>query len=196
VAVIKGIGLSAIRAAVDLGLTHLGGNRVQETLSAKKELDRMARWHMIGHLQTNKAGRAAEEFDRVQTIDDLETARALSRHALRAGRTLDVMVQVNASGEPQKHGVAPAELIELVAAVAELPALRLDGIMSIGARVDRASDARPFFAATREHRDRAERATGLRLPELSMGMSGDYEIAIEEGSTMVRIGTALFGERS
>jgi hypothetical protein len=195
VAVIKGVPLLAVQAAVDLGLTDLGGNRVQDTLAVKEGLARAARWHMIGNLQRNKAGRVAEQFDRIQTVDNLDLARALSRHALKAGRSLDVMIQVNVSGEPQKHGVDPGALESLVAEVAALPALRLDGLMSIGAAVTAPEQARPFFVATRELRDRAARATGVALPALSMGMTGDFEVAIEEGSTMVRIGTALFGSR-
>jgi PLP dependent protein len=195
VGVVKGVDADRVRQAVDLGLSDLGGNRVQDTLSLQDALERTARWHMIGNLQRNKAARAAERFDRVQTVDDLELARALSRHAVESGRRLPVLIQVNVSDEPQKHGVAPDTLSALVDAVAELPGLALDGVMSIGAEVERPEAARRYFVATRELRDRTERETGRSLPEMSMGMSGDFEVAVEEGSTMVRIGSALFGAR-
>ena len=196
IGVVKTVAPEHVREAVAAGLTDLGENRVQEAAEAVAELGReSARWHMIGHLQRNKAGRALELFDRVHVIDDAGLAEALSRRAQAGGRVLPVLVQVNVSEEATKFGVAPQELTGLVAQVARLPGLALDGIMSIGPPVTRAEDARPFFVRTRELRDAAERETGARLPHLSMGMSGDFEVAVEEGSTMVRIGTALFGAR-
>ncbi len=192
---IKTVPLDRIREAVTHGLTDLGENRVQEAALAFEAIGRPARWHMIGHLQRNKAGRAAELFDRVHSIDGPEIARALSARAEQVGRVLRVLIQVNVSGESQKHGVAPEALPALVEGLVKLPALALDGVMAIGAAVDRAEDARRFFSAARALRDRCEASTGVRLPELSMGMSGDFEVAIEEGSTMVRLGTALFGAR-
>lgn len=195
VGVIKTVPLERVREALAAGLRDLGENRVQEAAEAFETIGRSARWHMIGNLQRNKAGRAAELFDRVHSIDRIEIAEALARRAAQAGRRPKVMLQVNVSGEERKHGIEPSALPALVEAVAALPALELDGLMSIGARVERAEDARPAFAATRELRDRAARATGVALPELSMGMSQDFEVAIQEGSTMVRVGTALFGAR-
>ncbi len=196
IGVVKGVDRERVRQALDLGLQDLGGSRVQDTVALQDALERTARWHMIGNLQRNKAARAVERFDCIQTLDDLELARALSRHAVQTGRRLKTLVQVNVSGEPQKHGVEPGALPALVEAVAALPGLALDGVLSIGAEVEQAEAARRYFVATRELRDRAARDTGRSLPELSMGMSGDFEVAIEEGSTMVRIGTALFGARS
>ncbi len=195
IGVVKTVPLTTVREAVELGLADLGENRVQEAVAAFEALGRSARWHLIGNLQRNKAGRAAELFDRIHSIDRIEVAEAVSRRALEAGRVVRVMVQVNVSGESQKHGVEPDSAVALLEAVALLPALTLDGLMSIGAAEGTAEDARRYFAATRELRDRAERASGLALPQLSMGMSGDFEIAIEEGSTMVRVGSALFGTR-
>jgi PLP dependent protein len=192
VAAIKATPLERVREAVAAGVADLGENRVQEAEAAQAAIGRTVRWHLIGHLQRNKAGKAVALFDRVHGVDDLEVARALSRRAVAAGRSLPVLVQVNVSGEASKHGVAPERLDALVAEVAALPGLALDGVMSIGAP----DDARRGHALTRALRDRAERATGVRLPQLSMGMSDDFEAAIEEGSTMVRIGTALFGARS
>jgi hypothetical protein len=152
-------------------------------------------WHLIGPLQSNKAARAARRFDRVQSVDRAEIAHALARHAGAAGRRLPVLIEVNVSGEASKFGVAPGRLEELVNEVAALPQLALDGLMTIGPTPGAGREARAAFVRLRELRDRAERACGQRLPELSMGMSGDFESAIEEGSTMVRIGTALFGAR-
>jgi PLP dependent protein len=193
---VKTVPPERIRVAVEAGLTDLGENRVQE---AERAIDavgrRMARWHMIGHLQRNKAARAVEWFDRIHGIDDEELARALSRRAESLELRLPVLIQVNISNEGSKFGVAPEAASRLVERVATLKGLALDGLMSIGAPVVRPEDARGGFARTREVRDRAERETGVALRELSMGMSDDFEIAVEEGSTMVRVGTALFGAR-
>jgi hypothetical protein len=131
----------------------------------------------------------------VHGVDDAELARALSRRAAQAGRVLPVLVEVNVSGEASKFGVAPEALEPLLEQVAALPGLALDGLMTVGAPVERAADARPGFARLRGLRDGAAARLGLALPQLSMGMSGDYEVAVEEGSTMVRVGTALFGPR-
>jgi pyridoxal phosphate enzyme (YggS family) len=154
-----------------------------------------ARWHFIGHLQSNKAGRAVELFDLVHSVDDAEVAAALARRSASSGGALPVLVEVNVSGEASKFGVAPADLEPLLERVAPLAGLRLDGLMTVGPWVERAEDARAGFARLRELRDRARARLGLALPELSMGMSGDFEVAVEEGSTMVRVGTALFGAR-
>jgi pyridoxal phosphate enzyme (YggS family) len=201
VAVVKTVPVEAIREAVGLGLTELGESRVQETEGHVAALGRAgARWHMIGHLQRNKAGRAVALFDRVHGVDSAELAQALSRRAVEAGRTLPVLVEVNVSGEATKFGVAPERLSELLEQVAGLPGLVMDGLMTVGAPVDgtvgSADEARAGFARLRALRDEGERRLGTKLPELSMGMSGDFEAAIEEGATMVRVGSALFGERS
>ncbi len=193
----KTVPVGPLREAVALGLTDLGENRVQEAASKVSALGRTGiTWHMIGHLQRNKAGKAVELFDRVHGVDDHELAAALSARSLAAGRVLPVLVEVNVSGEASKHGVTPEGLHELLERVRALPGLDLDGLMTIGHPVDRAEDARADFARLRSLRDRAETALGLRLPQLSMGMSGDFEVAIEEGATFVRVGTALFGERA
>ena len=196
IGVVKTVAPERIREAVGAGLADVGENRVQEAAAVVAAVGRRAaRWHMVGHLQRNKAGRAIELFDRVHGIDDFELAAAISRRAEAAGLKLPVMVQVNVSEEASKFGVAPEELSRLVERVAGLAGLALDGVMSIGPEVARPEEARPYFVRTRELRDAAERETGARLPELSMGMSGDFEVAVEEGSTMVRVGTALFGGR-
>jgi hypothetical protein len=194
VAVVKTVPMALVAEAVSLGIADLGESRVQEAETRIAGLGRhAARWHLIGHLQRNKAGKAAQLFDRVHSLDSIETARALSTRAESAGIRLPALVEVNISGEPTKHGVAPEGARALVEAIAGVPGLTLDGLMTVGARVERPEDARRGFARLRALRDELEAAAGLRLPELSMGMSGDFEAAIAEGSTMVRVGTALFG---
>jgi pyridoxal phosphate enzyme (YggS family) len=196
VAVVKTVSAERVREVVALGLEDLGENRVQEAERKIAVVGRGARWHMIGHLQRNKAARAVELFDRIHGVDNVELAAALSRHAALAGRTLPVLVEVNVTGEGSKFGVHPERLPELLDAIVELPGLRVDGLMTVGRLVERAEDARPTFARLRELRDRAATRLGRELPELSMGMSADYEVAVEEGATMVRVGTALFGTRT
>jgi pyridoxal phosphate enzyme (YggS family) len=194
--VVKTVAAEVVREAVTLGLEDLGENRVQEAEQKIEAVGRgAARWHLIGYLQRNKAARAAELFDRIHSVDRLELAQALSRHAAAAGHRLAVLVQVNASGEATKHGVSPEGLEPLLEGVAALPGLAVDGLMTIAPWSERAEDARPCFARTRALRDAAARRLGLALPQLSMGMSADFEVAIEEGSTWVRVGTALFGPR-
>jgi hypothetical protein len=195
VGVVKTVSAERVQEAVALGLEDLGENRVQEAERKIAVVGRSVRWHMIGHLQRNKAARAVELFDRIHGIDDRELAEALSRHAVRAGRTLPVLVEVNVSGEGSKFGVQPERLPELLDAIVELRGLAVDGLMTVGRMVERAEEARPTFARLRELRDRAAARLGRPLPELSMGMSADFEVAVEEGATMVRVGTALFGSR-
>ena len=196
VGVTKTVGVEVVRAAVAEGLADLGENRVQEAQAKIQAVGRdRARWHLIGHLQRNKAGRAVQLFDRVHSVDSAALAEALSRSAAGTGGSLPVLVEVNVSGEATKFGVAPEGLEPLLGRIAALPGLRLDGLMTVGPLVERAEDVRADFARLRELRDRAEQRLGLALPELSMGMSGDFEVAVEEGSTMVRVGSAIFGSR-
>jgi PLP dependent protein len=197
VAVVKTVPTERVAEALSLGITDIGENRVQDARARIAEIGRgSASWHMIGHLQRNKAGHAVELFDRVHGVDDLELAVALSRRAGSIGRTLPVMIEVNVAGEATKQGVAPEAALALAEGVAALPHLALDGLMTVGPAVEVAEAARPGFARLRGLRDALEPALGRRLPELSMGMSGDFEVAIEEGSTMVRVGSALFGPRA
>ena len=193
----------AVAALAGAGLAHFGENFVQE---AQAKLPRVAelcgtgatalRWHFVGRLQTNKAKLAAALFDQIESLDRAELALALERHAEATGRTLDVLIQVNVSGESQKGGVAPPALPALVEAVRGCGRLRLRGLMTVPAVSEDPEAARPAFVRLRELRDGLCRAApGLTLPELSMGMSADLEVAIEEGATLVRVGTALFGPR-
>jgi len=196
VGVAKTVPPAVLRQAAAEGLADLGENRVQEAEEHVGSVGRaQVRWHMIGHLQRNKAGRALVLFDRIHSLDSVALAESLSRLAGQAGRRIPVLVEVNVSGEASKFGVAPDQLDPLIEKVAGLQGLAFDGLMTVGAPVERAEDARAGFARLRALRDRAERTLGRPLPELSMGMSGDFEVAVEEGATLVRVGTALFGER-
>ena len=196
VAATKGVAPEIVRQAVTLGITDLGENRVQEAETKIAILGRIAAWHLIGPLQRNKAGRAVELFDQIQTVDRLELAEALSRRAQAAGRALPVLVEVNVAMEAGKFGVTPEGLAALLDGARSLRGLEVRGLMAIGPRVERPEEARGTFARLRELRDRARDTTGLALDELSMGMSDDFEVAVEEGATMVRVGSALFGPRA
>ena len=195
-AVSKGMPATTVREAIALGVADLGENRVQEAEGKIAAIGRhAARWHLVGHLQRNKAGRALDLFDRIHGVDGRELAEALSRRAAAAGRTVPVLIEVNIAGEASQYGARPRELEGLLEAVAALPGLAPDGLMTVGPPVANPEEARPRFQRLRELRDRCEQSLGLRLPELSMGMSADFEVAIEEGATMVRVGSALFGPR-
>jgi pyridoxal phosphate enzyme (YggS family) len=196
IGVVKTLPADLIQAAVALGLTDLGENRVQEAEGHQQAVARTAaRWHMIGHLQRNKAGRAVEMFDIVHGVDDLELARTIARRAEAIGKRVPVLIEVNVSGEASKFGIAPEGAAGLASDMEPLAGLELVGLMTVGAPVTDPQDARPGFARLRELRDALEPRLGRKLPQLSMGMSGDYEVAVEEGATLVRVGTALFGAR-
>jgi pyridoxal phosphate enzyme (YggS family) len=192
----KTVPAEVLAQAVRAGLQDLGENRVQEA-EAKAPLLRAdltdgagPKWHLIGHLQSNTARKAVALFDWIHSVDSPRLADALDRIALELGRTPRVLIEVNTSGEVSKEGVAPADAPALIAHVAGLSAIRLVGLMTIGPL---AGDARPAFRLLKQLRD----AAGLpELVELSMGMSGDFEDAVEEGATMVRVGSALFGART
>jgi len=196
VGVVKTLPEATIAEAVALGLMDLGENRVQEAeLHQQRVARNAATWHMIGHLQRNKAGRALALFDVVHGVDGADLAEALARHAREQGRRLPVLIEVNVSGETSKFGVTPAGVPALIEHVATLESLDLRGLMTVGAPVASPGEARGGFAQLRELREEGERRLGRPLPDLSMGMSGDYEVAVEEGATMVRVGSALFGAR-
>jgi pyridoxal phosphate enzyme (YggS family) len=194
VAVSKTQTVAIIRDAMRAGLYVFGENKVQEAGRKIAELER-GTWHLIGHLQTNKAKLAVQLFDSIDSVDRLELAQEIDRRAEPLGKTQNVLLQVNVAGESSKFGCAPEAARELAEAINALPQLCLRGLMTIAPYSDEAEKSRPHFARLRELRDGVQRATGLHLPVLSMGMSGDFEIAIEEGATSVRVGTALFGPR-
>ena len=189
IAVTKSVGLSAIEAAYQAGISHFGENRVQE---AKPKAEQLATrqpkltWHMVGHLQTNKIKTAIQIFDIIHSIDSLRLAEALSR---RLTAPLPVLVQVNVAGEATKNGFPVAAVMEVAEQIGRLHWLELKGLMAVAPMVRDGEEVRPFFRKLRQLRD------AIGLAELSMGMSDDFEVAVEEGSTMVRIGRVLFGER-
>jgi len=190
IAVSKTMDVERVRLAIEAGVAALGENRVQEAKEKIAALGHPVPWHLIGSLQTNKARDAARLFDWIHSVDRVELARELSRRAHSAERGLNVLLQVNLGDEPQKGGVAPAELKHLCETVSGLPGLRVRGLMAIPPAAADPEHTRPHFRRLRELRDE------LGLEHCSMGMSADYEVAVEEGATMVRVGTAIFGERS
>jgi pyridoxal phosphate enzyme (YggS family) len=199
VAISKTHPASLVESAIELGVTDIGENRVQEAEQKIIEVGRTkARWHLVGHLQANKARRAVQLFDVIHSLDSLELARRLDRLCGEEGREkLPVLVQVDLGHEETKSGVAEGELPGLVEGLTGLTRVQLIGLMTLPPFFDDPQQARPFFRRLRELRDQlaAAGAFGDRRGELSMGMTHDFEVAIEEGATMVRIGTAIFGER-
>ena len=189
-----------LRAAIDCGALDLGENRVQEAEAKILELGReAARWHLVGHLQENKARRAVNLFDIIHSVDSGSLARRLNRLCESENREqLPVLVQVDLGGEESKTGVDPGELTGLLDEVARCERLSLIGLMTLPPYFEHPEDGRRFFSALRELRDQfqSEGRFGESAGELSMGMSHDFEVAIEEGATMIRVGTAIFGERN
>jgi PLP dependent protein len=188
----------AIRTAYEAGLRNFGENRVQEWEGKRGGLgDLEARWHLIGHLQSNKAARAAGLFHCVDSVDDLGVAQRLDRARGELGEVarLRVLLEVRVAEEDSKNGVRVSELPALAEKVAALRHLELAGLMCIPPFLEDAAQVRPYFRRLRELREQLATQSGLKLPVLSMGMSHDFEVAIEEGATEVRVGTALFGER-
>jgi pyridoxal phosphate enzyme (YggS family) len=194
VAVTKSVGPDRIREAVAAGLRVFGENRVQEARE-KIPLVPGVSWHLVGSLQRNKVKEALRLFHLIHSVDSLPLAEEISRRSplMTAGPPAEILIQVNVSAEPQKHGVSPDSAADLVARVLRLPGTRVRGLMGIAPLVEDPGRARPFFSRLREIRDRVNALVpDARLEELSMGMTDDYEVAIEEGATMVRIGRALF----
>lgn len=199
VAVTKTVGIDEIRKAADIGIRAFGENKVQE---AKEKISNLkfetsgmkVEWHLIGHLQRNKAGYAVRLFDLIHSVDSEELASELDKEAKKIGKVQRVLIQVKLSAEETKSGVSEQKLMPLVEVVTGLENLKLEGLMTMPPFFDEPSLAQPFFRRLRELREGLQKK-GLALPELSMGMSNDYEVAITEGATLVRIGTAIFGER-
>jgi pyridoxal phosphate enzyme (YggS family) len=196
VAVTKGFGSEAIRAAVAAGVVDIGENRVQEALRKQEELGARSqelgiRWHLIGHLQRNKAKHVPGRFELLHSVDSLALATELDKRA----SGLRVLLQVNVAGEEQKSGCAPQEAPGLARSIAALGNLRLEGLMTVGPFTDDVDVQRRVFRGLRVLRDTIKEENGVWLPTLSMGMSGDYATALAEGATVIRLGTALFGPR-
>lgn len=200
IAVTKTVPVKKVQEAIDLGLRIFGENRVQE--AQEKILHFRAHcqecqfeWHLIGHLQRNKAKTAVELFDLIHTVDSIKLAEAVNNYAVKEGKTQRILIQAKLSREETKHGIKKGELIALVSAVSEMSNLKLEGLMTMPPFFDNPQKTRPYFKELSELRNEVVLKTASRMPELSMGMTNDYEEAILEGATMVRIGTAIFGAR-
>jgi len=190
---------SAIREAYEAGVRHFGENRVQEWEGKRAGTEGLvATWHLVGHLQSNKTARAAKLFHSIDSVDDFAVAQRLDRARAEASITgkLRVLIEVRVAPEETKSGVEIDDLLALAESIAELPRLQLAGLMCIPPLLEKAEQVRPYFRRLRELRDELKGKLRIELPVLSMGMSHDFEVAIEEGATEVRVGTALFGERT
>jgi pyridoxal phosphate enzyme (YggS family) len=197
VTVTKTVDHERIRQAVSAGAAILGENRVQEAKGKIESLGNIAHWHLIGHLQTNKAKYAVRLFDLIHSVDTLELAKELDKQAAKTGKVQDILIEVNIAGEASKAGMAVKSVPALVRETARLKHLRVRGLMTMPPYSENAEDSRPYFRVLRELTEALaqENIPGVSLQELSMGMSGDFEVAIEEGATLVRVGTAIFGAR-
>jgi len=188
---------SEILQALEAGVKIIGENYVQEAAEVFPAIGGRARWHFIGHLQTNKVKKAVEIFDLVETVDSIALGREIDKRSAAAGKTMDLLVEVNSGREPQKAGVLPEEAEPLVRSLAALPHLRVRGLMTMGPFEGDPEDSRPYFKETRRVWEalKIQAIAGAEMRYLSMGMSNSWRVAIEEGATMVRIGTAIFGPR-
>ena len=185
----------AIRAAVAAGQVFFGENKIQEAKAKIPLSPGQARWHFIGHLQSNKVREAVELFELIQGVDSLAIAQEINRRAEPAAKTVPLLLEVNVAGEASKFGYAPEKLLAELPRLTALPRIAVHGLMAIPPFSPFAEKSRPYFRRLRELKLQCENILGVPLPHLSMGMSGDFEVAIEEGATIVRVGTALFGER-
>jgi pyridoxal phosphate enzyme (YggS family) len=184
-----------VRQAADLGLKLFGENKVQEAKAKIPLCPSRLHWHMIGHLQSNKCRDAAELFEMIEGVDSLPLAEEINRRADQAAQTMPVLLEVNVVGEGSKFGYRPPRLLEELNQINALPRLEIHGLMTVPPWSADPEKVRPVFRQLRELKERCEQILGAPLPHLSMGMSGDFEVAIEEGATIIRLGTALFGPR-
>ena len=197
VVVTKTVGVEKIREATAAGASILGENRVQEAKEKIEKLGQIAHWHLIGHLQTNKAKYAVKLFGLIHSVDNLELAKELDKQAAKINKVQDVLIEVNIAGEAAKAGVAMEGAVSLIKEAAKLKNISIKGLMTMPPYAENPEDSRPYFRTLRKLAGDTlkENIPGVSLQELSMGMSGDFEVAVEEGATMVRVGTAIFGER-
>jgi pyridoxal phosphate enzyme (YggS family) len=198
VVVTKTVAVDRIREAVTAGANILGENRVQEARKKIEELGRVAHWHLIGTLQANKAKYAVKLFDLIHSVDSLALAKEIDKQASKIGKTQDILIEVNIGGEESKSGVAFKDALPLIREVAALKNISIRGLMTMPPYSDDPESSRPYFKKLRELAANVakENIPGVSMKELSMGMSGDFEVAVEEGATMVRVGTAIFGGRN
>jgi PLP dependent protein len=198
VTVTKTVDYDRIREAIAAGAAILGENRVQEAKEKIEALGKVASWHLIGHLQTNKAKYAVRLFDLIHSVDTLELAKEIDKQAARAGKVQDVLIEVSIAGEAAKAGVGIGDTARLAGEAAGLKHIRVLGLMTMPPFSNDPEESRPYFRRLRDLADavRKEGIAGISMNELSMGMSGDFEVAIEECATLVRVGTAIFGQRT
>jgi len=195
IAVTKGQPPEAVAEAAKLGLALFGENKVQEAKAKIPLCPGRLHWHLVGHLQTNKCRDAVELFEMIHSVDSLHLAQEINKRAEQAARTMPILLEVNAAGEASKFGYSPERLLAEFSQINALPRLEIHGLMTVPPWTPNPEKARPLFRQLRQLKDQCEQLLGAPLPSLSMGMTGDFEVAIEEGATIVRIGTALFGER-
>ena len=197
IAVTKNHPVEAMQEAIDAGIMNIGENRVQEAAAKAETLEREVKWHLIGHLQTNKVKHAVRQFDLIHSVDSLRLVREIDKAAEKFGKVQNILVQVNLAREESKSGVYREDLDEILAVIDELPSIRLQGFMCIAPNYDDVEECRPLFRAMYElfQQVKAAEPRTADIRYLSMGMTHDYEIAVEEGANLVRVGTAIFGAR-
>ena len=197
IAVTKNHPVAAMQEAIDAGIMNIGENRVQEALDKAETLDREVKWHLIGHLQTNKVKHAVRQFDLIHSVDSLRLAREIDKAAAKFGKVQNILVQINLAHEESKSGIDRAELDDILTGIDDLRAIRLQGFMCIAPNYEDVEECRPLFRTMydifQQVKTRELRTADIRY--LSMGMTHDYEIAVEEGANLVRVGTAIFGAR-
>ena len=196
VAVSKGHPPETVRLAAELGQTIFGESRVQEARAKIEQCPGRLRWHLVGHLQSNKCRDAIALFEMIESVDSLALAQEINKWAQKEAKTMPILLEVNVAGEATKFGVSPAQLLAALKEINALPKIEIHGLMTIAPWTPEPEKVRPIFRRLRELQTECETLLGASLPHLSMGMTGDFEVAIEEGATIVRIGTALFGPRA
>lgn len=186
-----------ILEAIEAGISIIGENYVQEAERAFRVIGNRAKWHMIGHLQTNKAKKAVKIFDMIETVDSVKIAKAIDKECAKMGKIMPVLIEINSAEEPQKAGILPDEAIVLIKEISQLKNIRIEGLMTMGPFVDDPEQLRPYFRKTKELFEEIKKMNipNVEMKYLSMGMSDSYKIAIEEGANIVRIGTKIFGPR-
>ncbi len=189
--------VAEILEAIQAGLTIIGHNYVQEAERAFEAIGPKAKWHMIGHLQSNKAKKAVRIFDMIETVDSLKLAKAINKGCRDINKSMPILIEINSGEETQKAGVIPSDAVSLIKEISELENVSIMGLMTMGPFSGDPEDARPYFEKTRQLFDDIEQANlpGIEMKHLSMGMSNSYRVALEEGANLVRIGTRIFGER-
>ena len=189
--------VAEILEAIQAGLTIIGHNYVQEAERAFEAIGPKAKWHMIGHLQSNKAKKAVRIFDMIETVDSLKLAKAIDKACRNINKSMPILIEINSGEETQKAGVIPSDAVSLIKEISELENVSIMGLMTMGPFSGDPEDARPYFQKTRQLFDDIEQANlpGIEMKYLSMGMSNSYRVALEEGANLVRIGTRIFGER-